>query len=187
MVDLAAFGAVTGLELADASVAKARERAVGEVVQGTLDAMPFAAGSFDLAVSLDVIEHLEDDRLALAELRRVVAAGRPSAGDRPGLPAAVEPARRRQPPLPPVHAPHARVAAAGAAGWRTVSSTHFNGLLLPAAVAHRGLQRLRPPTDDALSDLERTPGRLNGVLSSGRSCSRPGWSAAGGGSRPACR
>jgi hypothetical protein len=56
------------------------------------------------------------------------------------------------------------VDAAGSAGWRLVSSTHFNGLLLPAAVAHRSLQRLRPPSDATLSDLERTPGRLNGVL-----------------------
>ena len=55
-------------------------------------------------------------------------------------------------------------AAARAAGWRTVSSTHFNGLLLPAAVIHRGLQRVRPPSDETLSDLERTPGRLNRPL-----------------------
>ncbi len=37
--------------------------------------MPFPAESFDLAVSLDVIEHLEDDVGALTELRRVVVPG----------------------------------------------------------------------------------------------------------------
>jgi SAM-dependent methyltransferase len=163
MVDLAAFGAVTGLELADASVARARERGVGEVVQGTLDAMPFEPASFDLAVSFDVIEHLEDDLLALSELRRVV---------RPGGNLLVT-----VPAYPGLWSQHDVVnhhfrrytldtleAAAGAAGWRTVSSTHFNGLLLPAAVAMRSFQRLRPPADDTLSDLERTPGRLNGLL-----------------------
>jgi SAM-dependent methyltransferase len=163
MVDLAAFGTVTGLELADASVARARERRVGEVVQGTLDAMPFEPDSFDLAVSLDVVEHLEDDRLALAELRRVVRPG--------GSLMLTVPAYPRLWSQHDVVNHHFRrytlrtlVDAAGAAGWQLVSSTHFNGLLLPAAVAHRGLQRLRPPSDDALSDLERTPGRLNGVL-----------------------
>ncbi|HEY5195648.1 MAG TPA: class I SAM-dependent methyltransferase [Solirubrobacteraceae bacterium] len=163
MVDLSAFGRVTGLELADASVAKARGRGVGEVVQGTLDAMPFASASFDLAVSLDVIEHLEDDRLALSELRRVVRPG--------GSLLITVPAYPRLWSQHDVVNHHFRrytlrtlEAATAAAGWRTVSSTHFNGLLLPAAVAHRGLQRLRPPSDDTLSDLERTPGRLNGVL-----------------------
>jgi SAM-dependent methyltransferase len=38
--------------------------------------MPFATSSFDLAACLDVIEHLEDDRGGLSELRRVVAPGR---------------------------------------------------------------------------------------------------------------
>jgi len=163
MVDLAHLGAVTGLELADASVAKARERRVGEVVQGTLDAMPFDPGSFDLAVSFDVIEHLEDDRLALVELRRVVRPG--------GSLLVTVPAYPRLWSQHDVVNHHFRrytlrslEAAAGAAGWQTVSSTHFNGLLLPAAVVHRGLQRLRPPTDETLSDLERTPGRLNGLL-----------------------
>jgi SAM-dependent methyltransferase len=163
MVDLAGFGTVTGLELADASVAKARDRAVGNVVQGTLDAMPFEAASFDLAVSFDVIEHLEDDHLALSELRRVVAPGGRLLVTVPAYPVlwsqhdVVNHHFRR-------YTLRTLETAAGAAGWQTVSSTYFNGLLLPAAVAHRGFQRLRPPTDDALSDLERTPGRLNGVL-----------------------
>jgi SAM-dependent methyltransferase len=163
MVDLAEFGTVTGLELADASVAKAREREVGEVVQGTLDAMPFAPASFDLAVSFDVIEHLEDDRLALSELRRVVRPGGRLLVTVPAYPRLwsqhdVVNHHFRRYTLPTLEA------AARAAGWRTVSSTHFNGLLLPAAVVHRGLQRLRPPSDETLSDLERTPGRLNGPL-----------------------
>jgi SAM-dependent methyltransferase len=163
MVDLAGFGRVTGLELADASVAKARERGVGDVVQGTLDGMPFDDSSFDLAVSFDVIEHLEDDHLALAELRRVVRPG--------GSLLVTVPAYPRLWSQHDVVNHHFRrytlrtlEAAAGAAGWQTVSSTHFNGILLPAAVAHRGLQRFRPATDDNLSDLDRTPGRLNGPL-----------------------
>ncbi len=75
MIELARRGAVTGLELSQTSVELARERDCGEVVEGSLLEMPFADASFDLAVSLDVIEHLEDDVGAMRELRRTVAPG----------------------------------------------------------------------------------------------------------------
>ena len=75
MVDLARHGEVTGVELSQTSAELARARSVGEVVEGSVMEMPFAPASFDLAVCLDVIEHLEDDRGALRELRRVRAPG----------------------------------------------------------------------------------------------------------------
>jgi len=167
MVDLAGVGTVTGLELADASVAKARSRGVGEVVQGTLDALPFEAASFDLAVSLDVIEHLEDDRGALRELRRVVRPG--------GLLLVTVPAYQwlwgEHDIVNHHHRRYSRrtlEAATTDAGWKTLSTTHFNGLLLPAAIAHRGLLRLRRPgvttPSAAVSDLERTSPMLNRLL-----------------------
>ncbi|MGI8803699.1 MAG: class I SAM-dependent methyltransferase [Solirubrobacteraceae bacterium] len=168
MVDLARFGTVTGLELADASVAKARSRGVGAVVQATLEEMPFAADRFDLAVSFDVIEHLDDDRRALRELRRVVRPG--------GLLVVTVPAYQWLWSEHDVVNHHRRrytrrtlEAAAADAGWQTESTTHFNGLLLPAAVAHRGLLRLRGTGADAdpasaVSDLERTPPLLNSLL-----------------------
>lgn len=37
--------------------------------------LPFRDGSFELACALDVLEHLDDDARALAELRRVLAPG----------------------------------------------------------------------------------------------------------------
>jgi SAM-dependent methyltransferase len=166
MVDLARYGTVTGLELADASVARARSRGVGEVVQSTFEAMPFADDRFDLAVTFDVIEHLDDDRLALAQLRRVVRPGGWLVVTVPAYPwlwsehDVVNHHRRR-------YTRRALEAAADDAGWQTLSTTHFNGLLLPAAVAHRALLRLRRPgtgPDDAVSDLERTSPRLNRLL-----------------------
>ncbi len=166
MVDLARFGTVTGLELADASVAKARSRGVGDVVQATLEAMPFAADRFDLAVSFDVIEHLDNDREALRELRRVVRPG--------GLLLVTVPAYQWLWSEHDVINHHRRrytrstlSIAAGDAGWQTVSTTHFNGILLPAAAAHRAILRLRRPGVDAtnaVSDLERTPPWLNRLL-----------------------
>lgn len=164
MVELARFGHVTGIELAEASVRAARARGVGDVVQGSVDALPFEDDSFDLAVSLDVIEHLEDDRLALRELRRVVAPG--------GRLLVTVPAYQWLWSSHDIVNHHHRrykratlLAAAQDAGWHLISSTHFNSLLLPAAIAARGLERLRPRTPaDGTSDLDRTPRLLNSVL-----------------------
>jgi SAM-dependent methyltransferase len=166
MVDLARYGTVTGLELADASVAAARGRGVGEVVQSTFEAMPFPDDHFDLAVTFDVIEHLDDDRLALRQLRRVVRPGGTLVVTVPAYPwmwsehDVVNHHRRR-------YTRRTLEAAASDAGWETVATTHFNGVLLPAAVAHRQLLRLRRRdvgVADAVSDLERTSPALNRVL-----------------------
>ncbi len=75
MVELARLGPVTGVELSKTSVLLARARDAGDVIEGSVLAMPFDSDSFDLAVSLDVIEHLQEDLDALRELRRVVAPG----------------------------------------------------------------------------------------------------------------
>jgi SAM-dependent methyltransferase len=68
---------VEGTRFVDISVpalAALRARG-GEVVQGQVTALPFAAHSFDLVCALDIIEHVEDDGGALSELTRVVRPG----------------------------------------------------------------------------------------------------------------
>jgi SAM-dependent methyltransferase len=42
---------------------------------GTVDELPFATGIFDLVCAFDIVEHVEDDEAALAELSRVLAPG----------------------------------------------------------------------------------------------------------------
>jgi SAM-dependent methyltransferase len=42
---------------------------------GSLTALPFPDGAFDLVCALDVVEHVEDDEAALAEIARVAAPG----------------------------------------------------------------------------------------------------------------
>jgi SAM-dependent methyltransferase len=162
MIELAEFGEVTGLELAEASVEAARERGVGEVVAGSVDEMPFADDSFDLAVSFDVIEHLPDEHQSLSELRRVVKPG--------GTLVVTVPAYKWLWSDHDIVNHHYRrytrtmlEQAAARAGWRTLSTTYFNGFLLPAAIAARGAMRLRR-TKHPVSDLERTPGPLNPML-----------------------
>jgi len=50
-------------------------RSGASVAQGLISAIPFPDQAFDLVCALDVVEHVEDDDRALAELARVAAPG----------------------------------------------------------------------------------------------------------------
>jgi len=67
---------VTGVEYAEASVARANAR-LGEdlVVQGTVESAPLAAGTFDVCVFADVIEHTRDPLAAIARAWDLLAPG----------------------------------------------------------------------------------------------------------------
>jgi SAM-dependent methyltransferase len=163
MVELSRLGAVTGVELSDTSVALARERGYGEVIAGSVLEMPFADGRFDLAVSLDVIEHLEDDLTALRELRRVVAPG--------GALLITVPAYQwlwsGHDEINHHHRRYTRRSLqriAEQAGWQQVRTTYFNSLLLPAAILLRVLDRFSHKTTESSLDLWVPPAPLNWLL-----------------------
>lgn len=160
----AQFGEVTGLETSTEAIAASRARGAGEVVEGTVEEMPFADGSFDLCAALDVIEHLDDDRAGLTELRRVTSPSGFLVVTVPAYqwlwgPHDVANEHRRR------YVRSALTNAAETSGWRPVLTSYFNSLLLPVAVAHRLLQRHRigerPPE---ISDFERTPPWVDPVL-----------------------
>jgi SAM-dependent methyltransferase len=163
MVELARRGTVAGVELSDTSVSVARERAAGEVVLGSVLEMPFADASFDLAVCLDVIEHLEDDGAALGELRRVVAPGG-------SLLVTVPAYQWLWSGHDEVNHHHRRYTdgslkrVAEQAGWEQVRSTHFNSLLLPVAILLRVLDRFSRKTTESSLDLWVPPEPLNWLL-----------------------
>jgi len=163
MVELAQLGTVTGVELSDTSVALARERQLGEVIAGSVLEMPFADGSFDLAVSLDVIEHLEDDLAALRELRRTVAPG--------GALLITVPAYQwlwsGHDEINHHHRRYTRRSlqlVAEQAGWSQVRTTYFNSLLLPVAILLRVLDRFNTKTTESSLDLWVPPAPLNWLL-----------------------
>jgi len=56
------------------AVTKLRARGA-DAIEGLVSALPFADASFDLVCALDIVEHVEDDEAALAELARVAAPG----------------------------------------------------------------------------------------------------------------
>ncbi len=163
MVELARFGTVTGVELSDTSVEIARGRESGEVVEGSVLEMPFAEDSFDLAVSLDVIEHLEDDLAALRELRRTVAPG--------GLLLVTVPAYQwlwsGHDVINHHHRRYTRRTlqrVAEQAGWQQARTTYFNSLLLPVAIVLRVLDRFSRKTTESSLDLWVPPEPLNTAL-----------------------
>jgi SAM-dependent methyltransferase len=163
MVELAHHGIVSGIELSHTSVDLARQRGVGEVVEGSVMDMPFEDASFDLTVSLDVIEHLEDDVGALRELRRVTKPG--------GALLVTVPAYQwlwsGHDEINHHHRRYNRrtlLASAESAGWRQERSTHFNSLLLPAAILLRALERFKPAATKSSLDLWVPPAPFNWTL-----------------------
>jgi SAM-dependent methyltransferase len=63
---------VTSSDTSPAAVAVLRERLPGRVLEADVTALPFEDESFDAAVLGEVLEHVEDDRGALAEIARVL-------------------------------------------------------------------------------------------------------------------
>jgi SAM-dependent methyltransferase len=163
MIELARHGVVTGVELSETSVEAARARDSGEVIAGSVLEMPFPDGAFDLAVSLDVIEHLQDDVSALRELRRTVAPGG-------SLLVTVPAYQWLWSGHDEINHHHRRYTkrslelAAQRAGWNQVRSTYFNSLLLPAAIILRVLERLSTKTTESSLDLWVPPEPLNWLL-----------------------
>jgi SAM-dependent methyltransferase len=163
MIELARRGTVTGVELSHTSVELARARGCGEVVEGSVLEMPFEDDAFDLAVSLDVIEHLEDDLAALRELRRTVAQG--------GALLVTVPAYQwlwsGHDVVNHHHRRYTRASlqrVAEQAGWKLARTTYFNSLLLPVAIVLRVLDRFSRKTTESSLDLWVPPEPLNRVL-----------------------
>ena len=163
MLELARHGEVTGVELSPTSVRLARERDVGEVLEGSVLDIDLPEGSFDLTVSLDVIEHLEDDVAALRELRRVTKPG--------GALLVTVPAYQwlwsGHDEINHHHRRYNRaalLAAAAQGGWHPERSSYFNSLLLPVAMLLRLLERFKPSTTKSSLDLWIPPAPANWAL-----------------------
>lgn len=162
------YGAVVGIDLAPFAIAVCRERrALHETAVASITALPFAADSFDLAVSLDVISDAGtgNDLQALLEIARVL---RPGGRLCLNLPAfrwlagehdvAVETKRR--------YTRGEALALLARAGFLPERLTYWNSVLLPAVAGVRALSRLRGRDDAAVahSDITVPAAPINGTL-----------------------
>jgi SAM-dependent methyltransferase len=155
---LAAHGRVRGVEPSEAAREEAARRGL-TVLAGSAEALPAEDQSIDVALVSDVLEHLDDDLVALREVHRVLRPGGVavitvpayawlySAHDR-----ALEHRRR--------YSRRRLVEAVRAAGLEPVRITHYNALLFLPSAAVRLIRRNRPPAEDA----RPTWGPLNAVL-----------------------
>jgi SAM-dependent methyltransferase len=159
---LGRWGRVTGLDLASEALHLAQQRGIKRLLRGSIEALPFAAASFDLLTSFDVLYHLrvEDDVRALAEFGRVLRPG--------GLALIRAPAHDwlRGAHDQAVHTRHRYhrgelVGKLEAAGFVVERASYANFFLFPLAPAKRLLEHEDPA---GCTDLWQPPGPLNAVL-----------------------
>lgn len=158
LVEYAELGEVEGVDGSATAVQFARRRGF-EATQARLEELPYEDGRFQLIVSTDVIEHLDDDVRALTELRRVTAPG--------GRLVVTVPAYQWLWTQHDESLHHKRRytaarlrASAEAAGWTVVTQTYFYASVLAPFAAVRAFRRLRP-RDEGESDLDLTSETLN--------------------------
>ena len=162
LIEYSRLGEVTGVDAFPEAVELCRERGLGNVLEAQVEDLPFEEESFDLLFATDVIEHLDDDVVALRELRRVAAGGARLVLTVPAYPwlwsdhdVSVHHRRR--------YTADSLRESVRAGGWEPVVETYFFATALPAVAAVRGLRRLRSTTNGK-SDLSMPPAPVNRLL-----------------------
>src|SRR3989344_9458524 len=69
------FGNVVNIDTSEAAIKFSADRGIGNLVKVEGINLPFDNSYFDLVVGLDVLEHISDDKNALAEWQRVLKEG----------------------------------------------------------------------------------------------------------------
>lgn len=69
------FGQCVGVDYSPDAARFCQERGYSEILVADAQTLPIADGTFDLVVSLDVMEHLENDAIAAKEVFRVLKPG----------------------------------------------------------------------------------------------------------------
>ena len=72
---LSNFGKVTSIEYDEFCCEFACQKTGLEIINGSITELPFQNDFFDLVCAFDVVEHVEDDQLAVSELKRVTKKG----------------------------------------------------------------------------------------------------------------
>ena len=159
---LSRHGRAVGLDLSLTSFTEARDRPYTHRVVGSAETIPFADGTFDAVVALDVLEHLDDDVGGAREIKRVLKPGAAAVIFVPAFPqlwGAIDEFshhRRRY-----TGATLRRTLEA--AGLQVESLGYFNMLLFMPILAARIAQRVIPGTIRQL-EYSDSPSLTNEVL-----------------------
>lgn len=148
--DFQAAARCFGADRSPLALRMCRERSGALLARADLLAPPFRAGSFDLVVALDVIEHLDDDAAALREMARALRPGGhlllhvPAFGvlwsDKDDI---NQHRRRYRRPL--------LLRRVREAGLEPVSSGYLNAALFPVGLVRSLWQRVHRPEPEATS------------------------------------
>lgn len=156
---LAEYGAVAAVEMDDGARERAAARGVARVESGWLpDGLPFGNEQFHLIAALDVLEHIEDEKEALAALSRRLRPG--------GVLLLTVPAyqwlwsehdevsyhKRR-------YTRHDLLSRLRSSGFEPLYASYFNTLLFPLAVTY--IKALRPLQRRFEASLDVPPKILN--------------------------
>ena len=160
---LSSFGEVHGVEPDPGAVAHCLARGLSTVVEGRAEQLPFEDNSFDVVVALDVLEHLEDDRRAMLEMKRVLREGGTLVLTVPAFPflwsahdEALHHLRRyRKTEI---------LALLEVSGFRTEKCSYYNAFLFPIVAAVRLSQRFRRSGAPVRSDVQMPNSAVNRVL-----------------------
>lgn len=157
------YGDAVAFDRAGDAFALAPDRPYAHRVIGAADRpLPFGDGTFDAAVALDVLEHLDDDRAAVGELGRVVRPG--------GFLVVFVPALQLLWGYNDEFSHHRRRYRAGGLAavvesgpFRVLEKGYFNAALFLPTLAARLAQRLLPRATDGMEHAGK-PGLLNDLL-----------------------
>jgi SAM-dependent methyltransferase len=158
-------GRAAGVDLSPTALAFSRQRGVGPLVQADGGRLPVAGASVDGVTAIGVVEHLDDDRAAVLEWRRVLRPG--------GGLVLLTSAYRWMWSGHDVSNHHTRRYRAGevrdllaSSGFRPVTVSYVNTALFPPIAVVDVLYRLRrgarPPAPH--KDTGEVPGPLNRSL-----------------------
>lgn len=163
--NLREFGAAAtarGVDVSPQAIEFCRRRGVEGVIEGRIERLPFDDGSFDLILATDVLEHVEDDRAAMRELRRVAGPGARLLATVPayGWLWSRHDSDHHHFRRYTLRRLRGRLEAAG---WVPLAWSYFNSMLLAPIAAVRVAGRARH-RDRERPDLRLTPAVLNGML-----------------------
>jgi SAM-dependent methyltransferase len=150
-----------GLEPSAFGARRSQEKSTARIVRGTIMSLPFAAASFDAAVTADVLCHAAvNPAAALRELRRVLRPGGRLVVNMPAYAWLLSAHDRRVHNVLRQNRAQVRAMLAEA-GFVRVRARYWNGLLLPLMIAQR---KLLARGDDAASDVALFPPWLDAML-----------------------
>jgi SAM-dependent methyltransferase len=137
------LGDVWGADVSSDALDFCRERGITQLKLCAAESLCFEDGSFDAVISCDVLEHLDDDSVGLAEMKRVLRPG--------GYAIITVPAHKWLWSEHDVALEHRRRYNAKelrrklhAAGLRIERFSYAVSLMFPALIAFRILRRLKP-------------------------------------------